>query len=61
MLLLIKIVNEERNKWDISVIENIFMKRELKRRNSGIYISDDSWIVMDTQWHICKHEPIGVV
>ena len=36
------IVNEKRNKQNIPVTENVFVKRKMKRRKSGIYISDDS-------------------
>ena len=30
-------------KKDISVVNNIFSNREIKRRKSDIYVSDDSW------------------
>jgi len=43
------------------MIENIFAKRELKGSESDIYISNDSWIIMDIQWWIHKYELIGVV
>ena len=31
------------------MIENIFVKEEPKRKESDVYISNDSWIVMDIQ------------
>ena len=37
------------------------MKRESKRRKFSVYISDDSWIVMDTWSHIHKHKLVVMV
>ena len=43
------------------MIKNVFVKGEPKRRESDVYISNDSWIVMDIWWWIYKYKPIGMV
>ena len=54
-------VYEERNKNNVSVINNVFAKREMKRRESNIDEDHDPWTVICCVQFSNKGEPIGMI
>ena len=51
----------ERNDVNVSMVENILAKEELKRAKMNINIRNDSWEIISVLWDSCKRNPIGVV
>ena len=51
----------ERNDVNVSMVENILAKEELKRAKTNINIKNDFWEIIFVLWDSCKRNPIGVV
>jgi len=51
----------ERNEINVSMIENIFAKQKLKRRQTNVDVEYDSWRIIAVRRGFCKCYPVGVM
>ena len=43
------------------MIDNVFAKREAKKRRSSVNENGHSWMVIHYYWISCKSEPVGII
>ena len=55
------VIVTEQNKKNVSVVDDVLIKRKIKRQKSDVDINSNSWGVVCWVGFSSKHEPIGIV
>ena len=55
------VIVTEQNKKNVSVVDDVLIKRKIKRQKSDVDINSNSWGVVCRVGFSSKHEPIGIV